>query len=312
MAVYEIGPSFAARIAAAARRRRVRVLLDDHEQGNARALPILLRAGVPVRIAGGPLVGRAHWKLLRSGTTVACGTGNLEQRGAPVDPAGAMPCAPPLPGTREWWVSVSAHPALLRAAADAFSQRWEVAPPAALGRGWRLAAEPAPPPVGPPPAVVAPLRVTVADRAVRLLFGGDAAAAEVERLASSARRRVHATVPYVHARAASVRAVLRALRAAAGRGADVRLLLGEPPAPVDAAALRAAGLAVRVMDPRRCTTGHAKGVVADSRALVTSSNWSAAGLRTDLEASVRIDGAAAADYLAKAHARDWEASTDLD
>ena len=62
------------------------------------------------------------------------------------------------------------------------------------------------------------------------------------------------------------------------------------------------------MDPIRCTTGHAKGMVVDSSALVTSSNWSAAGLGASIECGVRIDHPAAADYFAAAFERDWQVS----
>ena len=75
------------------------------------------------------------------------------------------------------------------------------------------------------------------------------------------------TVPYVHPHVIAVAGLLRALAAAAGRGADARLLLGGVPDPADLAAVRGLGLAARVMDPARSTTGHAKGAVLDGAAI---------------------------------------------
>jgi phosphatidylserine/phosphatidylglycerophosphate/cardiolipin synthase-like enzyme len=93
----------------------------------------------------------------------------------------------------------------------------------------------------------------------------------------------------------------------------VRLLLGAAPDLRDAAALAAMrGLHVRVMDPARCTTGHAKGVVADSAALVTSANWSAAGLGGNRESALVLEDARAADWFAAAVERDWLLARGLD
>jgi phosphatidylserine/phosphatidylglycerophosphate/cardiolipin synthase-like enzyme len=66
------------------------------------------------------------------------------------------------------------------------------------------------------------------------------------------------------------------------------------------------------MDPARSTSGHAKGIVADGAALVSSANWSAAGLGGNWEAALRIDHAGAAAYYEAAWRRDWATALALD
>jgi phosphatidylserine/phosphatidylglycerophosphate/cardiolipin synthase-like enzyme len=114
-------------------------------------------------------------------------------------------------------------------------------------------------------------------------------------------------VPYVHTHVAAVRQLLGMLAAAGGR-----LLLGTPPDPADAEALRATPhLHTRVMDPARCTTGHAKGMVAGGVAVVGSANWSAAGLGGNREAALAIANERAADWFAAALERDWDVTSPL-
>jgi phosphatidylserine/phosphatidylglycerophosphate/cardiolipin synthase-like enzyme len=122
------------------------------------------------------------------------------------------------------------------------------------------------------------------------------------------RRRALVTVPYVHPHVPAVATLLGGLAAAAGRGCDARLLLGALPEPADLAALTRLGLAVRVMDPARSTTGHAKGAVLDGAVIAGSANWSGAGLGANLEAALAVDAPAAAGYYAAAFDRDWAAS----
>jgi cardiolipin synthase A/B len=165
------------------------------------------------------------------------------------------------------------------------------------------------PPVGVPHPLVAPLDLAVEERALDLVTGGAGVAALLGGRLGAARHRALCTVPYVHAGVPAVAALLDALAAASERGADARLLLGSVPAPGELAGLRARGLAVRVMDPARSTTGHAKGAVVDAAAVVGSANWSRAGLGANLEAAIAVDHAAAADYYAAAFERDWAVSS---
>jgi hypothetical protein len=292
-AVYEVGPSYAALLDGAMRRGvRLRLLLDAHAGANSTTARLLDGAGAQLRVLGGHPGVEAHWKLLLvDGRTVAVGSGNLLHRDAP---------QPGLPGTREWWT-----------ARAAFATGWReaAAPPAA----WRRAVAVAPrvPPVGVPRPAVPSLTLDVGEASLRLHTGGSEVAAELRARLSGCSTRALVTVPYVHAAVPAVRVLLDALCGALGRGADVRLLLGTEPAPADAAALRATPLSIRVMDPERCTTGHAKGVVADAAAVVGSANWSGAGLGGNREAALSLDDVRAADWYAAALDRDWEVSRPL-
>lgn len=300
VAVYELSPAYAPLLDRAARRGvAVRLLLDAHAGPNATATRLVAGSGVRSRVLGGHPGVEAHWKLIVADGTLAAGTGNLLRRDAP---------PPGQPGTREWWVSVSGAPALLAAARRAFAGAWReaAAPPLAWRRA--VAAPPAIPPVGVPPQHVEPLELDLPERCLGLTTGG----AEVFRLLAqrlgAARTRALVTVPYVHTHMKEVSALLDALVAAAGCGADARLLLGTPPEERDAAALAAlpAPVQVRVMDPLRTTTGHAKGVVADAAALVCSANWSGSGLGGNRESALLLDDPRAADWFAAAVQRDWE------
>jgi len=304
-AVYEVGPSYAVQLVrAAARGVRVRLLLDAHAGANSTSTRLVHGGGVACRVLGGHPGVEAHWKvLIADGARLAVGSGNLLHRDAP---------APGQPGTREWWVAVSGAPRLLRTAADLVDTAWAEAtdPPLA----WRRAAvaAPAPPPVGVPQPAVPPLHLDVPARALHLAAGGEEVAALLAERIAAARRRVLVTVPYVHSGVPAVRALLDALVAAARRGATVRVLLGTPPEPAAAEAVRAIPLiSVRVMDPARSTTGHAKGLVADGVAVAGSANWSGAGLGGNREAALSLDDARAAGWFAAALSRDWEASSPL-
>jgi phosphatidylserine/phosphatidylglycerophosphate/cardiolipin synthase-like enzyme len=303
-AVYEVGPSYAALLARAARRAvGLRLLLDAHAGANSTTVRLLQGSGAQCRVLGGHPGVEAHWKLLLvDGRTVAVGSGNLLHRDAP---------EPGRPGTREWWASVGDAPALVRAARTVFDRAWREAeaPPAT----WRRAVGVAPvaPPVGVPHPTVAPLSLDIAGGALHLATGGAEVAALLCARLEAARARALVTVPYVHTRVAAVCVLLEALGAARARGADVRLLLGTHPDPLDAEALRHSSIPARVMDPARCTTGHAKGLVADGGAVVGSANWSGAGLGGNHEAALVIDDPRAADYYAAALERDWEVATSV-
>src|SRR5438270_6375361 len=78
LAVYEVGPSYAGPLAAAASRGvRVRLLVDGHAGANAASARLLAGCGAEVRVwARRPA--EAHWKLLVAGdATLAVGSGNL-------------------------------------------------------------------------------------------------------------------------------------------------------------------------------------------------------------------------------------------
>jgi phosphatidylserine/phosphatidylglycerophosphate/cardiolipin synthase-like enzyme len=296
VAVYELGPGYAGRVARAAERGvAVRALLDAHAGANATAAGVLGAGAAACRVLGGHRGAEAHWKVLIADDVMAVGSGNLIRRDAP--PPGTA-------GTREWWVAVSDGAALLGQAAAALDAAWaEASAPA-----WRPgAAVPVAPPVGVPHPAVPSLSLDVDPRCLHLGVGGAEVAALLGAQLRGAARRALVTVPYVHTHVATVRELLDLLAAAGGR-----LLLGTPPDPADAAALRATPLLhARVMDPARCTTGHAKGMVADGVAVVGSANWSAAGLGGNREAALAIADDRAADWFAAALERDWEVSSPL-
>ncbi|MFZ2034776.1 MAG: phospholipase D-like domain-containing protein [Candidatus Dormiibacterota bacterium] len=311
-AVYEVGPSYRwALIRAAERGLRVRLVLDAHvSDGNAATARALIDAGGECRVAG---VGAdaAHGKLLIVDGTVAVGSGNLLWRDAPRNPHLRLPPAgPPLAGTREWWVAAARTRRLHRSADEAFESHWTsaTAPPA----GWADAAGGAAPAVGIPMPQVAPKRLCAPSGRLALVIGGAALGETLGDLVSTARRRVLVTVPYAHPRALPVREVLDLMAAASSRRVACGLLLGAVPDPKDVELLAALRFQVRRMDPARSTSGHAKGVVADGAVLVSSANWSTAGLGGNWEAGLRIDHPGAAAYYAAAWRRDWEASLAID
>lgn len=289
----------------------VRVLLDAHGPTNLTTARHLGARGVACRLLGGGPGSEAHWKLLLADDAVAVGSGNLLRRDAP------RPPLPPrrrdaLPGTREWWAVVEGAPVVTEVALAAIDAAWGEAStaPSVVAEAGR-SPHPAVPPVNVPRRLVAPLRRRVAAADVGLVVGGAAVEALLVRRLGEARRRLWCTVPYVHGRSAEVRRLLDVLAAAARRGAEVRLLLGTPPEHGDAAVLCATGLACRVMDPRRVTTGHAKGAVVDDAVVVGSANWSAAGLGGNREAALVVESPTAARWFAAALERDWRVSTPL-
>jgi len=305
-AVYEAGPGYATHLAAASRRGvPTRVLLDAHAGANTTAAEILAANRVDCRVLGGHPGVEAHWKLLLTGEAVAVGTGNLLHRDAP-DPG--------QPGTREWWVVARDAPRLHAEALRAVDAAWREArrPPEA----WRRPAAllpPAIPPVGVPSPRVEPVDLDITEARLHLATGGTTVAALLHERLAGVGERAFATVPYTHTHVAAVRALLDLLDAARGRGADVRLLLGTPPAAEDAAALLATPLQtrVRVMDPEHCTTGHAKGLVADGAAVVGSANWSGTGLGGNRESALLLDDGRAADWFAAAFEHDWAVARPL-
>ena len=310
-AIYEVGPSYARVLAAAAAGGvALRVLLDAHAGANASSARRLARGCGRCRFLGGHPGSQAHWKLLvADANQVAVGTGNLIRRDAPLNPIPPGRPEDANPGTREWWAIVHGAPMLLRQATEVFETAWHEAsaPPSA----W-AAAVAQPPAIGVPRPLAAPLELDVGDDRLELLSGGAAIGALLAATLERARTHFLCTVPYVHCATRPVRALLEALAAAAGRGVDVRLLLGTPPVPEDAEALaELRALSIRVMDPLRSTTGHAKGVVVDGAVIITSANWSAAGLGGNREAALVIEDHWAASYYADAHTRDWEVAAEL-
>jgi phosphatidylserine/phosphatidylglycerophosphate/cardiolipin synthase-like enzyme len=304
-AIYEVGPSYRwALVRAAERGIRVRLVLDAHvSDGNAATARELTAAGGACRVAGvGP--DAAHGKLLVVDSTVAVGTGNLVWRDAPRDlHLRWPPGGPPLAGTREWWATAAWSRPLHRVAADAFEEHWRVA--TQPSSGWGGAAHLAKPAVGTPVPQIAPRVVCAASRRLGLVVGGAAVGETLAMMVTTARRRVLVTVPYVHPNTPSVRRLLDQMTEASSRGVSCALLLGGIPDRSDADQLRSLPFGVRWMDPSRSTLGHAKGMVADALVLVSSANWSAAGLGGNWEAALRVDHAGAAAYYAAAWYRDW-------
>jgi phosphatidylserine/phosphatidylglycerophosphate/cardiolipin synthase-like enzyme len=311
-AIYEVGPSYRwALIRAAERGVRVRLVLDAHvSDGNASTARALTAAGAECRVAG---VGAdaAHGKLLIVDGTVAVGSGNLIWRDAPRDPHLRLPpYGPPLAGTREWWATASSSRRLRRSSADVFEAHWTTA--TAPPQRWADVPDVTEPEVSAPLPQVPPRRICISSRRVALVIGGAAIEQTLGEMVSAARRHVLVTVPYVRPEAPAVRAVLDRMAQARSRGVECALLLGAIPAPGDAERLAALPFEVRRMDPARSTSGHAKGIVADGAALVSSANWSAAGLGGNWEAALRIDHAGAAAYYEAAWRRDWATALALD
>jgi hypothetical protein len=312
--VYEAGPAFAWEFPRAVERGvEVRVLLDGHGGANRGCLEELRAAAargtaVPIRLKRHEAAREAHWKLLvADGHRLAVGTGNLIERDAPADRRGRLPPeAPAQAGTREWWAFIDGAPGLASTARSRITAAWrESAPPPPI---WAVEVVAEVPPVGIPRPSVAPLLVDVGPRRLHLAIEARAVRQEIEAILDSAEKRCLLVVPYMHTWAHEVRPLLERLAEARRRGLDVRVLLGQEPAGGDAATLRERGVPARVMDPARCTTGHTKGLVVDSSALVMSANWSAAGLGSSIESGLRIDDRAAADYFAAAFERDWHVS----
>ncbi len=311
VAVYEAGPSYGWMFPRAVERGvRVRLLLDGHGGANRGCLDELRAArergvAVPCRVRRHDGLREAHWKLLVADSDrVAVGTGNLIERDAPADHHGRLPPdAPPMAGTREWWAFVEGAPTLATTARSRITSAWrEAVPPPPV---WAVEQVPEVPPVGTPRPSVAPLEVELSPRRLQLATDARSVRAAIEALLEPTSRRCLVTAPYIHTWAHEVRPLLQRCTELRGEGADVRVLLGTVPADGDVATLRDRGLPTRVMDPARCTTGHAKGMVVDGTTLLMSSNWSAGGLGASLEAGLRIDHAAATAYFADSFERDW-------
>lgn len=314
VAMYEIGPSYAWALARAARAGvRVRVILDGHRgDGNAATAAAIKASGGECRVLPrGAMAG--HWKLiLVDRRIVATGTGNLVWRDLPRDARGRFPpTAPLLRGTREWW-AVSEDGDAAVAAIVAMETAWAASRrPPPRWRVPRRAAVPEAGAVGSPTPQVEPLRLGPEGGSVRLAIGGLAVGSMIGDAIEQAHDRVLVTAPYVRPRAPGVRAALNATRDARRRGADARVLLGARPELREAACLDLAGLPARWMDPAASTRGHAKGVIADDVAILTSANWSRAGLGANWESALLMRSPAAAAYLAAAWERDWAAARDV-
>jgi phosphatidylserine/phosphatidylglycerophosphate/cardiolipin synthase-like enzyme len=311
-AIYEVGPSYRwALLRAVGRGVAVRLVLDEHRSdGNAATAQTLIEAGAQCRVAG---VGAdaAHGKLLIVDGTVAVGTGNLIWRDAPRDRRLRFPpTGEPLAGTREWWVMASRSSPLHRAAAAAFEDHWTTATPPPSS--WETAPQTGAPGVGTPKTQVAPKVFCIASRRMRLVIGGAAVGDALADAMSGARRRILVTVPYARPATAPVRALLDQMTRASSRGVACALLLGAIPDSSDAALLAALPFAVRRMDPAQSTSGHAKGLLADGSVLVSSANWSAAGLGGNWEAAMHIDHPGAAAYYAAAWRRDWDTGVPIE
>lgn len=311
-AVYEVGPSYAWVLAAAARHGvRVRLLLDAHaSDGNDSTARAVLRSGGECRVLGGGAPA-AHWKMLIvDGGEVAVGTGNLVWRDAPRDRHGLLPpAAPPLHGTREWWAVSQRAPSIALEAWRSFEVAWQRGrrPP----RSWVAPPEVTPGDVGAPMPQVPPLTAAVDGKRLRLVVGCLPVALAFGRLIRRARGRALITAPYVHPRAGGVRWLMAEAGEAKARGVDARILLGDRPPDVDARWLRTRGVPVRWMDVERSTRGHAKGLIADDTAVIASANWSTAGFGRNWEAALIARSEAVAWYYAEAWERDWAVADPL-
>ncbi|MHB8717471.1 MAG: phospholipase D-like domain-containing protein [Candidatus Dormibacteria bacterium] len=306
VAVYEAGPSYGWLFCERARAgSRVRLLLDGHGGDNRGCLEEISRAAARGTVVPCRMVPRsggidAHWKMLAGAPArLAVGTGNLIARDAPYHHGDHHPLA----GTREWWVFLDDAPSLASAVRRAVTTAWRraIAPPPL----WTVEEGLGAPPVNAPGPPVAPLELELGTRHLDLATGGHRVWEMLDAALATAAGRALLTVPYIHAWAHPVRPLVERLADLRRSGHDVRVLLGTPPSGGDAAALADRGVPVRVMDPQRCTTGHAKGLVAADSVVVTSANWSATGLGGALECALRVDHRDAAAYYADAFEHDW-------
>jgi phosphatidylserine/phosphatidylglycerophosphate/cardiolipin synthase-like enzyme len=112
--------------------------------------------------------------------------------------------------------------------------------------------------------------------------------------------------------APSVRALLDQMSDASSRGVACALLLGAVPDSTEARLLAELPFPVRRMDPAASTSGHAKGLVADGSVLISSANWSDAGLGGNWEAAMHVEHPGAATYYSAAWRRDWETGLSIE
>jgi phosphatidylserine/phosphatidylglycerophosphate/cardiolipin synthase-like enzyme len=311
-AIYEVGPSYRwALLRAIERGVAVRLVLDAHRSdGNAATARALIDAGAQCRVAG---VGAdaAHGKLLIVDGTVSVGTGNLIWRDAPRDRLLRFPPrGDPLAGTREWWATARRSSGLRSAAATAFEAHWTAA--TAPPTSWAVAPESGAPGVGTPTTQVAPKVFCVGSRRMCLVIGGGAVREALATTLAVARRRILVTVPYLRPDAPSVRALLDQMSDASSRGVACALLLGAVPDSTEARLLAELPFPVRRMDPAASTSGHAKGLVADGSVLISSANWSDAGLGGNWEAAMHVEHPGAATYYSAAWRRDWETGLSIE
>jgi phosphatidylserine/phosphatidylglycerophosphate/cardiolipin synthase-like enzyme len=138
---------------------------------------------------------------------------------------------------------------------------------------------------------------------LRFVAGGAAVQSLLAGALRGAEQRILVTLPYV-VPCEAARLLLANMEEASRRGVDVRLLVGEPPDP----ARMLPAVPTRFMDATRSTRGHAKGVVVDRRAFVTSANWSSTGLGPNWEAAMVVDQPDCAAYFAEAWERDWSSA----
>ena len=320
-AIYEVGPSYRwALVRAAERGLRVRLVLDAHvSDGNAATARELIAAGGECRVAG---VGAdaAHGKLLIVDSTVAVGTGNLIWRDAPRDPHLRLPPqAPPLAGTREWWVTAARSGRLH--AVPRWRRSTRIGPwrrrrrqrgrprlsqarhirryPPSARRRHRCA------PAG-PLCSVSP--AGTGDRRC----GGRSG--RWETMVAAARRRVLVTVPYARPEALPVRGPARRHGAGIGRvGVACALLIGGVPDPNDAAQLACAALPGPPHGPGAIDLGARQGH-GGRRCRCWSPRRT--GARPASAATgrpaLRIDHPGAAAYYAAAWRRDWETGLAID
>ena len=152
----------------------------------------------------------------------------------------------------------------------------------------------------------APPEPTAADVTV-LTAPGNAADRIVARI-DAADERVLAVAPRV---GGPDDRIVRALRRAAQRGVDVRLLLSD--AWYDREANRNLSerladepIAVDLAEPRgRFETVHAKGLVVDDAAVVGSLNWNPSAETRNREVLLAVEDESVAEFYARAYAADW-------
>ena len=227
-------------------------------------------------------------------------------------PSAAASGGAPLAGTREWWVTAARVAAAAPRCARGLRRPLDggdgtTAPVGRRGHGGPRLHAPA---IGTPMPQVAPQRLCAplgpAGPGHRRSGGGrDAGSDGRHRPTAGAGRPSRTRVPDAPAASESV---LDGMAAASSRGAlparscsavspirsmPTQLAVAAVPGPPDGP-----GVARRPGTPRA--------LVADGAVLVSSANWSAAGLGGNWEAALRVDHPAAAAYYAAAWRRDWD------
>ncbi|WP_324756888.1 phospholipase D-like domain-containing protein [Haloarcula montana] len=295
-------------IAAKRRGARVRVLLEgdpvgDRTRAEARTLDRLVKAGVEVRMIAGP---RARYRYHHAKYAVADGRAVvLTENWKPAGTGGNS--------SRGWGVATE-QPSVVEGLATTFradagwrdATRWQ-----SYRRGRQF--ERGERAVGSYPRRFEPTSIPV--ERTELLVTPDNAQQRLIETIDDADRRIAVVQPTV---GGWDEPLLRAVRRAAQRGVEVRLLLSdawyvreENRATVERfrewADRTDSPLSARVADPAgRYEKIHAKGAVVDDRVVAGSLNWNEQAATTNREVVLLLHGSEVASYYREVFDADWQ------